>query len=89
MSKKDDLPFDKDGGIDYERWKRINNFVNMLHEMHYQNQQDEAKRFREIRNDYLMNLDMVDNVVDMMDEYPEAENIINKIWRRMDNDKKY
>jgi len=37
----------------------------------------------------LLDLDMIDQVVDMMDDYPEAENIINKIKRRLDNDKKY
>lgn len=91
MSKRDDneMPFDDDGRIDLERWKRINAFVNMLHDMHYTNQQEKAKQFRTIRNNYLQELDMVDTVVDMMEEYPEAELIINKILRRLDNDKKY
>jgi hypothetical protein len=43
----------------------------------------------ERRNNMLLDLDMIDQVVDMMDDYPEAENIINKIKRRLDNDKKY
>jgi hypothetical protein len=41
------------------------------------------------RNDMLLDLDMIDKVVEMMDDYPEAENIINKITRRLDNDRKY
>ena len=41
------------------------------------------------RNEMLENLDIIDNVVDMMDEYPEADYIINKIVRRLDNDKRY
>ena len=37
----------------------------------------------------LLDLDMIDQVVDMMDDYPEADYIINKIVRRLDNDKRY
>jgi hypothetical protein len=32
---------------------------------------------------------MIDKVVDMMDEYPEAELLLHRIKRRLDNDKKY
>ena len=62
--------------------------------MHYMEQMKaEAEKQQESwlnrRNDMLLDLDMIDKVVDMMDEYPEAENVINKIKRRLDNDKKY
>ena len=94
MSKENgELPFDKNGNIDYHRWMQINAFIKKLHDMHYL----EQERIREEalqdwitrRNEMLLDLDMIDKVVDMMDEYPEAENIINKIKRRLDNDKKY
>jgi hypothetical protein len=35
------------------------------------------------------NLMIIDEVVDHMDEYPDAEYIINKITKRLDNDEKY
>jgi hypothetical protein len=61
--------------------------------MHYLEQQrkefDEQQAWLERRNDMLRDLDIIDKVVDMMDEYPEAEQVINKIMRRLDNDKKY
>ena len=89
----DELPFDKDGHIDYQKWLRINAFVKKLHDMHYLEQErrayEEQKAWLERRNDMLQDLDIIDKVVDMMDEYPEAENVINKIMRRIDNDKKY
>ena len=89
----DELPFDKDGHIDYQKWLRINAFVKKLHDMHYLEQErrayEQQKAWLERRNDMLQDLDIIDKVVDMMDEYPEAENVINKIMRRIDNDKKY
>jgi len=89
----DELPFDKDGHIDYQKWLRINAFVKKLHDMHYLEQErrafQEQQAWLERRNDMLQDLDIIDKVVDMMDEYPEAENVINKIMRRIDNDKKY
>ena len=42
-----------------------------------------------MKNEMLENLDIIDNVVDMMDEYPEADYIVNKIVRRLYNDKRY
>jgi uncharacterized protein len=72
---------------------RINAFVKKLHDMHYLEQErrayEQQKAWLERRNDMLQDLDIIDKVVDMMDEYPEAENVINKILRRLDNDKKY
>ena len=41
------------------------------------------------RNEMLLDIDMIDKVVDMMDSYPEAENIIYKIQRRNLNDKDF
>ena len=75
----DEKPFDKDGNIDYHRWLQINSFMRELYN----------QAWLERRNEMMLDLDMIDKVVDMMDEYPEAENIINKIKRRLDNDKKY
>lgn len=92
MSNKDDSfehGSDKEHRIDFEKLRRISAFVDHLQQMHYMHQAELRKEWRERRNEYLMQLDMVDNVVEMMDEYPEAENIINKILRRIDNDKKY
>jgi len=95
MSKdnNDDLPFDDQGRIDYHKWMRINAFVKKLHDMHYLEQERKAfeaqQAWLQRRNDMLQDLDIIDKVVDMMDEYPEAENVINKILRRIDNDKKY
>lgn len=94
MSKKDDgLPFDKDGNIDYHKWMQINAFIKKLHDMHYMEQAHEAakeaREFFERRNAYLQELDMIDQVVDMMEDYPEAEHLISKIMRRIGNDKKY
>jgi predicted protein tyrosine phosphatase len=94
MSKEnDEMPFDKDGKIDYHRWMQINAFIKKLHDMHYL----EQERIREEklhdwitrRNEMLLDLDMIDKVVDMMDEYPEAELLLHRIKRRLDNDKKY
>lgn len=82
-------PFDDDGKIDYQRWLRMNAFIGHLHKMHRLAEQESIKAWRHRRNEMLLDLDMIDNVVDMMEDYPEAEAIINKILRRIDNDKKY
>ena len=79
MSEENQSPFDDDGGIDYHRWLQMNAFMREVH----------RAAWLERRNEMLLDLDMIDKVVDMMDDYPEAENIINKILRRLDNDKKY
>ena len=94
MSKEnDDLPWDDQGRIDYHKWMRINAFVKKLHDLHYLEQERKAYEEQQAwlgkRNDMLQDLDIIDKVVDMMDEYPEAEQVINKILRRLDNDKKY
>jgi len=82
-------PFDDDGKIDYQRWLRMNAFISHIHEMRRLAEQESVKQWRHRRNEMLLDLDMIDNVVDMMDEYPEADYLINKILRRIDNDKKY
>lgn len=93
MDKEDNLPFDKDGNIDYHKWMQVNAFVRKLNIMHYKAQQQEfvkeQQAWLERRNEMLLDLDMIDKVVDMMDDYPEAEYILHKIQRRLDNDKKY
>jgi hypothetical protein len=90
---EDDFPVDDDGKVNYHKWIQVNNFVKKLNAMHYMAQQEDFIRrqtdWLERRNNMLLDLDMIDQVVDMMDDYPEAENIINKIKRRLDNDKKY
>jgi len=95
MSKdnKDDLPWDDQGRIDYHKWMQVNAFIKKLHDLHYLEQErrayEEQQSWLGRRNDMLQDLDIIDKVVDMMDEYPEAEQVINKIKRRLDNDKKY
>ena len=94
MSRQnEDLPFDGDGRIDYHKWMQINAFIKRLHDMHYLAQLEKKAMEKEqqmyTRNEMLADLDMIDKVVDMMDEYPEAEYLIQKIQRRLDNDKKY
>lgn len=79
-------PFDENGKIDYHMWLQVNQFVRRMHE--FQAKADQ-QAWLERRNEMLLDLDMIDKVVDMMDDYPEAEHIINKIMRRLDNDKKY
>ena len=54
-------------------------FYQALHKMHY------AHKIA----DELETLDQIDAVVDMMDEYPEAEYIIQKILRRLYNDRHF
>lgn len=55
-------------------------FYRALHKMHY------AHKLA----DELETLDKIDAVIDMMDgDYPEADYLIQKILRRLDNDKKY
>jgi hypothetical protein len=82
----EEKPFDEDGRIDYHRWLQVNQFVRKMHQMQLIADQ---QAWLERRNEMLLDLDMIDKVVDMMDDYPEAEYIINKIMRRLDNDKKY
>ena len=93
MDKEDNLPFDKDGNIDYHKWMQFNMFIRKLNVMHHVAQQEqfakEQQAWLERRNEMLLDLDMIDKVVDMMDDYPEAEYILHKIQRRLDNDKKY
>jgi hypothetical protein len=89
----DDYPVDDDGKINYHKWIQVNNFVKKLNAMHYMAQQEDyirtQKGWLEARDNMLLDLDMIDQVVDMMDDYPEADYIINKIVRRLDNDKRY
>ena len=55
-------------------------FMQHLHKMHYMTKLEEE----------LDNLDMIDQVVEMMgDELPEAEYIIQRVKRRLLNDRKY
>lgn len=55
-------------------------FMQRLYNMHWQNKIEEE----------LVNLEMIDKVVDYMgDDLPEAEYIIQKIQRRLHNDRKY
>ena len=55
-------------------------FMQQLHNMHYMTRLEEE----------LANLEIIDNVVDIMGEdLPEAEYIIQKIQRRLKNDRKY
>ena len=85
----DEKPFD------YHKWLQINQFLKKIHDMHIMEQQamerevNFKKGWLNRRNEMLLDIDMIDKVVEMMDDYPEAENIINKITRRLDNDRKY
>jgi len=55
-------------------------FYQALHKMHY------AHRLA----DEMETLEQIDRVIELMDgEYPEADYLIQKIKRRLDNDKKY
>jgi len=93
MDDHKDNPFNEDGNIDYHKWLRMNAFIKKLHDLHYMDQVKqqhiEERAWLARRNEMLENLDIIDSVVDMMDEYPEADYLINKINRRLDNDKKY
>ena len=51
--------------------------------MHYMN------RHKEVVDAMMHDLMIIDEVVDHMDDYPEAEYIINRINKRLDNDEKY
>jgi|TARA_B110000977_G_scaffold163780_1_gene209875 hypothetical protein len=70
-------------GFDYDKWRQINAFANYLEKMHYMN------RHQEVVDAMLHDLMIIDEVVDHMEEYPEANYIINKIKKRLDNDEKY
>ena len=92
MEDHKDNAFNEDGNIDYHKWLRMNAFIKKLHYLHYiehLEQHREQLAWLERRNEMLENLDIIDNVVDMMDEYPEADYIVNKIVRRLYNDKRY
>ena len=80
MSEKPEQP---QGNFDYEKWRKINDFANYLNRMHYMNQH------KAIVDNMMQNLMIIDEVVNHMDEYPDAEYIINKITKRLDNDEKY
>lgn len=55
-------------------------FMQQLHQMHYMTRVEEE----------LANLDMIDKVIEVMgDELPEAEYIIQRVKRRLLNDRKY
>jgi len=69
--------------FDYEKWRKINAFVNYLEKVHYTN------LHKKIVENTMYDLMIIDEVVDHMDNYPEADYIINKINKRLDNDKKY
>ena len=75
--------YDPQENFDYEKWKRVNDFVNYLSEIHYMNQH------KKIVDNMLYDIMIIDEFVAQMDTYPEADYIINKIQRRIDNDKKY
>ena len=80
MSEKPEQPHEN---FDYEKWRQINEFANYLNRMHYMNQH------KAIVDTMMENLMIIDEVVDHMDEYPEAEYIIKKIQRRNLNDKDF
>ena len=80
MSEKPEQPHEN---FDYEKWRKINDFANYLNRMHYMNQH------KAIVDNMMQNLMIIDEVVNHMDEYPDAEYIINKITKRLDNDEKY
>lgn len=55
-------------------------FMQRLHNMHWMSRVEKE----------LVNLDMIDKVIEVMgDDLPEAEYIIQKIQRRLKNDRKY
>ena len=94
MDDYNDKLFNKDGNVDYNKWLRMNSFIKKLHDEFYierfvKQLYIEESAWLARRNEMLENLDIIDKVVDMMDEYPEAEYLINKIKRRLDNDRKY
>lgn len=92
MEDHKDNAFNEDGNIDYHKWLRMNAFIKKLHDLHYIEQvkkHREQLAWLERRDEMLENLDIIDKVVDMMDEYPEADYIVNKIVRRLNNDKRY
>ena len=93
MDDQKDNPFNEDSNVDYHKWLRMNAFLKKLHDEFYIEQVKKQHR-EEIawlarRDEMLCDLAIIDEVIEMMDEYPEAEYLINKINRRLDNDKKY
>lgn len=60
--------------------KTPHEFMQKLHDMHWTTRIEKE----------LINLDMIDRVVDYMgDDLPDAEYIIQRIQRRLHNDRKY
>ena len=93
MEEDDNSPFDEDGNVDYHKWLARNAFLKKLHDEFYMEQlramHVEQRAWLARRDEMLCDLAIIDEVIEMMDEYPEAEYLINKITRRLDNDKKY
>jgi hypothetical protein len=56
----------------YQRWLRVNAFMKELHQQHYMYRLAEE----------LDRLDEIDMIVDCMDEFPEAEALLDKIWKK-------
>ena len=56
----------------YQRWLRVNAFMKELHQQHYMHRLAEE----------LDRLDEIDMIVDCMDSYPEAEALLDKIWKK-------
>mgnify|MGYP001165102753 CR=1 FL=1 len=57
---------------DYHRWLRINAFVRRMHQENYMYQLAEE----------LDRLDEIDVIVDCMDEYPEVEELLDRVWNK-------
>jgi len=73
-----DIPFNN-GDKNYPKMTP-HEFYQALHRMHY------AHKLA----DELETLDQIDAVIEMMDgDYPEAEYLIQRVLRRLDNDKRY
>ena len=73
-----DIPFNN-GDKNYPKMTPYE-FYQALHKMHY------AHKVA----DELETLDQIDAVIEMMDgDYPEAEYLIQRVLRRLDNDKRY
>jgi hypothetical protein len=60
-----------DQDFNYQRWLRVNMFMQELHRQHY------AYRLAE----ELDRLDEIDMIVDEMDSYPEVEEILDGLWK--------
>lgn len=65
---------------DKKRSSTPHEFMQRLYNMHWQSKIEEE----------LINLEMIDRLVDFMgDDLPEAEYIIQRVQRRLRNDRKY